>query len=231
MKYLLIITCCILFSCSTDEKNKTKKLNYGFVNFKIKSRKYQSNLYNYSLYSKNIKIPIDIVRNKPKGDSLLYGKYQLRYNTIFNEAINIDFELNQRNKTINIIPDSLDFSYIENNKFLMIDNLKNNEKIDLIFYSYGCSNTKTNHAIINKLNNKLYFTFKKNKILINHKNKNLFREFEYELNLLTNNSNCTRTTSYVYVNTESSDFIIHKDKSCNWFGFEKLLVDLGLNKE
>lgn len=111
----------------------------------------------------------------------------------------------------------------------LLDKIKNGEAFYIKFVSSGCFHHQTEKLKIEKKENKYFASYNDKTINLSNKQLTIVREFEGELKKPRYMFICTTTETYDIIYLDDSQQII--DSSCDWHGFNNLLVDLSLTSE
>lgn len=226
MKSLLtLIVFCLLFGCRTENKLETGELSVTGQ---------------YCKYPDNdfLVLPVELFKNETfvksdtiefsreaKFENLPYGKYKVKFETIYDRQESIEFEIESENQEITLCIDKIDYGQTESDLF--IDKLKPDESLKIDFKTFGCFHFENSGLEIIRKNDQYLAILDKTEIVLSTAQLELVREFEIELREIQSGW-CTTSDTYnlsVNGNSESMELI---DESCSWRGFNNLLEKLKL---
>ena len=164
--YLFISLFLILFNCKKENiaiKKGEIRINetyikYGTGNFKRP----------YIIESKDNSEIYNLKRLVDSGYNLPHGNYKLVYASFYKMHNEIEFTINNNKKTLDIYPDSLDYSQIKDTKCcLLIDELKPKETLYIYSNLSGCFSNFNKDVKITKRDSNYYINtnYYKNKKL------------------------------------------------------------------
>lgn len=221
-KLIFLVFFLTLFNCG----KKKVDIKTGRIEINEKYIKYKSNNYNtqYIIESENDCEIYDLNRLMEARNKLPYGNYKLVYSSYYSVYNELKFTINSEKTTVNFYPDSLDYSYIKEDKtFLLIDRLKEKETLNLYVNASGCFLNLTSKFEITKEGSEYFIqaNYYKNKKRLSQRQLQLLRAFEFETNTLDlSDYGCTSYEKYLFFNSSTNDFISAVNGSCWYYGFD-----------
>ncbi len=214
-----------IFGCQSD-----KKLETGELTVTGKYCKYPNNdfiVLPFQLFKNDLKVRSDTLEfsGEVKLKDLSFGKYSVKFNSIYERLEIVEFEVNSKTQEIELCIDKIDYDLANNNLF--IDQLKPNEKLKIGFFTFGCFHSEELGLEIIRKEDQYLAKLDKTEIVLSTNQIKLIREFEIELRQVPTGY-CTTTDTYNLTILDSSENMELIDESCEWNGFSNLLVKLGL---
>lgn len=160
-----------------------------------------------------------------KFEDLPYGKYSVKFESIYDRDEKIEFEIESKNQKITLCIDRLNYGFAGSN--LLIDQLKPNQSLKIDFVTFGCFNSEKSGLEIIRKNEQYLALLNKTEIVLNEAQVKLVREFEIELREVQTGW-CTTSDTYTLTLSGNSERTVIVDKSCSWRGFDNLMQKLGL---
>ncbi len=225
LTFLLIIS--FIFSCRSKIKMETGALTVGG-----KYCKYPNNdfiVLPFQLFKNGVHVQSDTLKfsRVVKFKDLSFGKYTIKFKSIYNHQEMIDVALNSKTQKIVLCIDQIDYNLAKDRLF--IDELKPNEKLKIHFDSSGCFDFEEASLEITRTGKQYLAKINETQIVLSDFQIKLLREFEIELREIPTRF-CTTTDTYNLhiLNTTKNIKLI--DESCSWYGFKNLLLQLKLDK-
>jgi hypothetical protein len=152
--------------------------------------------------------------NKQVLKNLGFGVYTLVYKTMFEkeESLRVEIIENKRYST-NICTNYIDYSKDKYKPF--INQLQENESYTILILSQGCFHSNQDTLTIKRNNDIFIFTWGTKSKKLSQSDIEKVRNFEIELNYMTN-LGCTTVDTYFIKYNESTKKI--SDGSCSWNG-------------
>ena len=226
MRYIVtFLVMTFLFSCQSD-----KKLETGELTVTGKYCKYPNNdfiVLPFQLFKNDVKVQSDTLEfsGEIKLKDLSFGKYSVKFKSIYERQEIIEFEVNSKAQEIQLCIDKLDYDLTNNS--LLIDQLKPNEKLKIDFFTFGCFHSEETGLEIIRTKDQYLVKRDESEIVLSANQIKLIREFEIELRQVPTGY-CTTSDTYNLTIVGSPENMELIDESCAWNGFSNLLVKLGL---
>jgi hypothetical protein len=217
----------MLFGCHTD-----KKLEIGKLSVRGQYCKYPNNNFlvlPVKLFKNDTFVKSDTIKfsREAKFENLPYGKYTVKFKTIYNRKDSIEFEIESKNQEITLCIDTIDYRLTKSD--LLIDKLKPNESLKIDFETFGCFHFEKSRLEITRKDDQYLAKLDKNESVLSNAQLELIREFEIELQEIQTGW-CTTSDTYNLTIKGYSESMKLIDKSCSWRGFNNLLEKLGFKK-
>jgi hypothetical protein len=177
IKYLIIISIAILFSFNSEKKlNGKLRLNLEYC--KLSNDKIHINdirIFKDDIFFKNIEW-----HKRQNLFELPYGKYEIKYETIYNILETVKFTIDYKEETIVVL--CLDkLNYNANKNLLLIDKLNKGEKLFYHYESRDCIGILKDTLELYKKDDKKYIlNYGAFEGELSNSQINLIREFEIE---------------------------------------------------
>lgn len=226
MKYILtVVVFSIILSCGTDKKPETGRLSVTGQYCKYPDNDFlvlPIQLYKTETFVKGDTIEFS---RGAKFENLAYGKYTVKFKSIYDRQEKVEFEIESENQEITLCIDKIDYEITESN--LLIDQLKPNETLKIDFKTFGCFHFEESGLEIIRKDKEYLAILDKTEIVLSTAQLELVREFEIELREIQTGW-CTTSDTYNLTITGNSEGTELVDESCSWRGFNNLLEKLGL---
>lgn len=228
MKKLLFLILVLFLQCTNKESKSTITLKAEYCKYIGEKSRFSDSitLYRNDAIVDGYHFPDS---EKIELSKLKYGNYTIKYRTLFNQYVSTNFTINDdKDKIIEVCFDKI--SYDTNRNILLLDNLKNNEKLYYTLESQGCFHSLKKEIILEKKENLISLTYNKETKILSDKELNFIREFEIELR--SNHIGwCSTKDRYSIYNDKTNEVFFMNDESCQWNGFYHLIKLLGVYNE
>ena len=228
--YLLLLIFSSFLFCTSYQKNQTGKLKIIVSYCKYDNKDLfikKATIYKDGTEFKKIDFEYsqdNVISNLP------FGKYTIKYKSIFNILESIDFVIyEQKEKEITLCVDKINYS--DNKNILLLDKLKIGESLDFLFISKGCFDIHRGKLTITRNSTKKYkATINNFEFDITDRQYQSIREFEIELHC-NHASDCSTVDTYKVINKNSLESYSIEDGSCRWRGFDNLIEKLNIKEK
>ncbi|HHC79351.1 MAG TPA: hypothetical protein ENK46_05675 [Flavobacteriia bacterium] len=228
--YLLLLIFSSFLHCTSYQKNQTGKLKITLSYCKYDNKDLflkKATIYKGKTEFKEVDFEHRENYIIPK---LPFGKYTIKYKSIFNILESINFVINdQKEKQVTLCVDKINYS--DNKNTLLLDELKTGESLEFLFTSVGCFDMHQGKLTITRIDTKKYkATINGFEFVVTDEQYRSIREFEIELRC-NHTSDCTTVDTYKVINKNSLKSYSIKDGSCRWRGFDNLIEKLNIKEK
>ena len=227
MRYLLLLIIC--FSCTRQRQKQTGQLKI-ILDYCKYSNEHPSVAKIAIFKDGNPFKEIDFIHKEEVTTSLPFGKYTIRYKSIYNILEKTNVVVNStKQRLISLCIDKI--NYNDNRNTLLLDELKVGESLGYFFESIGCFHSDKGTLIVIKNKDNKYMAVLNNlKFTVSKEQYTFIREFEIELRC-NHVDGCSTIDSYEIVNRNNPDIFLIRDASCAWRGFDNLIKKLNLKEK
>ncbi len=219
MKYFYHICLLLLFvSCKKESFNEELLVKIDYCKYENR----HAFLRKFKLLKEGVEIRNIEVDHKKKIriPNLSFGNYVVQYKSIYNRLESLKFTIDKiQKKEVTLCVDKFDYS--TNKNLLLIDQMKVNDVLNIVFETTGCFHSSESELKIKKNVSGFLMLFKEEEMKLSHKQFQLLREFEIELRS-NHSSGCSTSDRYSMFNERSYDEYAIQDNSCQWNGFSNL---------